>query len=96
MPTKRQPAPPDSPRGQFNTIFSAGSIATVGAALTVLHDIDALRARLDDEAHYAALRARTHGATWEQIGDALNMSKQAAQQRWGALSDRMGTTEVER
>lgn len=39
------------------------------------------------DAHTALTReveaARTMGLTWAQIGDALNMSKQAAQQRWG-------------
>jgi hypothetical protein len=27
--------------------------------------------------------ARSHGATWAQVGDALGISRQAAQQRYG-------------
>jgi hypothetical protein len=27
--------------------------------------------------------ARAHGATWEQVGNALHISKQAAQQHYG-------------
>ncbi len=35
----------------------------------------------------AASQARAQGRTWTEIGDALNITKQAAQQRFGLLAD---------
>jgi hypothetical protein len=41
-------------------------------------------ARLTEDAmHDAVARARTGGATWQEIGDALGASRQAAYQRFG-------------
>lgn len=39
--------------------------------------------RATSELDAAATRARTHGHTWTAIGAALNITKQAAQQRFG-------------
>ena len=54
-----------------------------GAELARL--IDAARAAADANHRLAeAARAARHaGATWTQIGDALGLTRQAAQQRWG-------------
>lgn len=54
-----------------------------GAALTRL--IDAARAAADANQQLAdaAHAARDAGASWAQIGDALDLTRQAAQQRWG-------------
>lgn len=41
------------------------------------------RAELDQEIDQAASRARAAGHSWNQIGAAVGISKQAAQQRWG-------------
>ncbi len=47
--------------------------------------IDAAHAATDAERQlaHAALAARTAGASWTQIGDAVGLTRQAAQQRWG-------------
>jgi len=46
--------------------------------------IDAARAVSDAERQLAcAARDARHAASWAQIGDALGITRQAAQQRWG-------------
>jgi hypothetical protein len=40
-------------------------------------------AHADSELTLAAHAARQTGASWTQIGDAVGLSRQAAQQRWG-------------
>lgn len=60
---------------------------TVGA-----EDVDTLdlarlalaQRQLGDAITESVLIAREDGVTWEAIGTALGMTKQAAQQRWGA------------
>ncbi|MGH9062129.1 MAG: hypothetical protein ACRDZY_21830 [Acidimicrobiales bacterium] len=54
--------------------------------------ITAARAVGDAERHVAdAVRqAREAGASWAQIGDALDISRQAAQQRWSAPDNHAG------
>ena len=54
-----------------------------GAELARL--IDAARAAADADQHLAeaARAARRAGASWSQIGNALGLTRQAAQQRWG-------------
>jgi len=37
----------------------------------------------DSELAHAAHAARQAGASWTQIGDAVGLTRQAAQQRWG-------------
>ncbi len=34
------------------------------------------------------INARLYGASWQQIGDALGVSRQAAHERWGKVCDR--------
>ncbi len=55
-----------------------------GAELARL--IDAARAvtDADNELTQAARAARAGGASWTQIGDAVGLTRQAAQQRWGS------------
>lgn len=43
----------------------------------------------------AVRQARLDGSTWSDIGDALGMSKQAAQQRFGLLVDFAAGADVE-
>lgn len=43
-----------------------------------------LRDDLDDAIHMVVAGVRRSGATWEEIGSALGMTRQAAQQRWGS------------
>ncbi len=46
------------------------------------------RAASDVEAatRWTAMRARQDGATWQQVADALSITKQAAQQRFGRVA----------
>lgn len=59
-----------------------------GAELAAL--IDAARALAQAEAHIAETvsLARAAGASWSQISDAVGLTRQGAQQRWGHLTDR--------
>ncbi len=34
------------------------------------------------------INARLYGASWQQVGDALGVSRQAAHERWGKVCDR--------
>jgi hypothetical protein len=90
MAKRTQPIPPDSPRGRLDRIYEAGPLDGQDQALDVLDAIAGLRSQLAEQEDYAALRARQQGATWEQIGTALGVSKQAAQQRWRAISEFAG------
>ena len=49
-----------------------------------LADLVALRDAVDEAIGNAAVAVHKGGASWAQIGAALGVSKQAAQQRWGA------------
>jgi hypothetical protein len=42
--------------------------------------------KLKDELLVTVSGARRHGASWAEIGGAVGMTKQAAQQRWGKLT----------
>lgn len=48
----------------------------------VLADIAELRARLDQLEHDSITLVREAGATWEDIGDELGISRQAARERF--------------
>lgn len=39
--------------------------------------------RVESDLRAAVCRARDEGATWQELGDALGISRQAAQQRFG-------------
>jgi hypothetical protein len=54
-----------------------------GAELDRLIDAARVVADADHELARAARAARHAGASWAQIGDALGLTRQAAQQRWG-------------
>jgi hypothetical protein len=58
------------------------------AFVQVLADVVDLRRRLDQlELHVIDL-VRASGATWEEIGDELGISRQAARDRYGKLRRR--------
>jgi Clp amino terminal domain, pathogenicity island component len=69
-----------------------GALDRVSAAATVKDQIDALGDELLD--HFVK-QARDQGCSWTQIGDALGVTRQAAQQRHGGLIARLmqGLTE---
>ncbi len=58
--------------------------------LETLRTICELKAWLDDQTDEFALSARMRGATWDEIGSALEMTKQGAQQRWATIVTRKG------
>ncbi|WP_203839257.1 hypothetical protein [Winogradskya humida] len=49
-----------------------------------LQDMVALSSDLDDAIGVAVMGLRAYGYSWEEIGSRLGVSRQAAQQRWGA------------
>ena len=53
-------------------------------ALDALEWSAALRADLDELDGLLVHQARVEGATWELVGEAMNMTKQGAHQRWGS------------
>lgn len=50
--------------------------------LALLSEVAELRRRADQIEFYAIDLVRQHGATWEDIGEALGISRQAASQRF--------------
>jgi hypothetical protein len=64
--------------GDFRTSDTDASESAILASYAALRD--------EVDAHIAerVAVARTMGTTWQTIGDALRVSKQAAQQRYGA------------
>jgi hypothetical protein len=50
---------------------------------TVLRQIKVARVYLDDAEKWAIAELREAGDSWAQIGDALGVTRQAAQMRWG-------------
>ena len=55
---------------------------------TVLRDLADLRRKLDELEHHVIGLLRDNGATWEEIGDELGISRQAARQRFEKLRKR--------
>jgi hypothetical protein len=51
--------------------------------LELLAEMKALKADIDERMAAAVAKQREQGVSWAQIGDALGMSRQAAQQKWG-------------
>ncbi|MFF5082494.1 hypothetical protein ACFY36_36075 [Actinoplanes sp. NPDC000266] len=49
-----------------------------------LRDMVGLSGLLDEAINDAVIGLRAHGYSWAEIGDRLGISRQAAQQRWGA------------
>lgn len=55
--------------------------------LSVLRAVDAVQAQAATLLATAVARARSSGATWQQVGDVLGVSRQAAFQRFGRPID---------
>lgn len=56
-------------------------------SLTALRNSVAIAQAFTDDLPIFVNAARRNGATWEQIGNALGVSRQAAQQRYGEHND---------
>lgn len=66
-----------------------------GAADPVdLAELVELRSAVDDAIADAVRGQRQAGHSWQAIGDGVNMTKQAAQQRWGTSPRRPGSSNV--
>lgn len=57
-----------------------------GDVVGALIDLDKLGDALERARASLVRQARSEGASWALIGDALGISKQAAQQKWGVKS----------
>ncbi len=63
-----------------------GRLLAATGALATLDQLAAFTAtarEIEDGTRARVWQARQDGATWQQIGDAIGVSKQAAQQRYG-------------
>lgn len=56
----------------------------------VMADLSRLRGDVDDLEHRVILFLRSRGATWEDIGDELGISRQAARARFEKARRRRG------
>jgi len=79
--------PHDSPAYLLQCAYRTNN--SMGDGIDQLEAILALRHELDEQEDHAALTARGEGATWQEIGDALGITRQAAQQRWDRMDDRI-------
>lgn len=62
--------------------------ASAAPYVAVLAELASLRRGLDALEHEVVSMVRIGGATWEQIGDELGISRQAARQRFSKLRRR--------
>lgn len=76
--------PKNSPRGRLVRAFHPAD------PIDALEAITGLRQDLVEAEDHAALLARQDGATWQEIADALGITRQAAHQRWGHISSFAG------
>jgi hypothetical protein len=79
---------PDSPAGRLHTAYDE----QFGDGLAALAAIKALREDLMECEDHAALTARKSGWSWQQIGEVMGTSRQAAHQRWGRIAEFAGWT----
>ena len=56
---------------------------TLEAARSLVDDLSHIEARIDAERAKLVSEMRTKGYTWKQIGELFDVTRQAAQQRWG-------------
>lgn len=61
----------------------------LGDGLDRLDAIHDLIEDLGQQQDHAALLARSESATWDEIGYAVGITRQAAQQRWGRIAARI-------
>jgi len=76
VPNPPDPAP-DSPAGLLATVFRSTDYGERVAALR------ALRERLDEQEAQLVVEARSGRMTWDEIGAAWGITRQAAWNRWG-------------
>lgn len=76
----------DLPR-RIDMIMAVAAATTGNETITeTLHDLTTIRYQLTEATTAAVVLARSEGMTWQAIGDALHITKQAAQQRYGSLA----------
>jgi hypothetical protein len=68
-------------RGAVSEDGEDGGLRNVRARTRLLFLLD-LRRSVDEEIDQAVVTAREHGATWQQIGKALYITRQGAQHRY--------------
>lgn len=73
-------------QGFCRRIIRAFSRRVAAGDVEALRDLVALSRDLDAAITDAVVGLREFGYSWTEIGERLNISKQAAQQRWGAAS----------
>lgn len=88
--TKSRTTHPDSPFGRLSRIYQQSFDTSAQHNLDALVAIVELRADLTEQEDHAALSAKRNGATWQQIADALGITRQRAHQRWGRVTDFAG------
>ena len=77
--TSMPPPTPDLPGAILAAAIEAGRTSATRALSVLAEGQDLIERLLRDYAR----QARQEGHTWEQIGDCLGVTKQAAQQRYG-------------
>lgn len=82
--------PGTSPLGRLNTAYDLCFSKDVDENLAALEAIRLLRLDLEQVEDNAAFKARRNGATWEQIGAAVNLTRQRAHQKWGFVDQMTG------
>lgn len=70
--------PHDSPADLLRRSYTGDGLDRLEAIRTLILD-------LTEQEDSAALAARADGATWQEVADALDTTRQAAHQRWGRI-----------
>ena len=80
---------------RLSTVPDMGSLSPVASrTLDRAAEWRRVEARARDEAHQAVEVARMLGATWAQVGQALGITRQSAQQRFGGAGRRRGLSDA--